>query len=99
MNGIELVKCICDQTRFEMLNMLEVSKELCVNDFVVALGKEQPLISHHLKTLKNCGILKTRGDGKKVMYSIANNSLSKLISDITKTSKQIPKLCEPGCCS
>ena len=99
MNGINLLKCICDDTRFEILEMLQKEKELCVSDFVDQLKKDQPLISHHLKTLKKCGIVKSRGDGKKVIYKISNSQLSELISSITKASKKIPILCnESTCC-
>ena len=99
MNGPNLLKCICDETRFEILEMLQKKEELCVNDFVEKLKKDQPLVSHHLKTLKNCGIVKSRDEGKKSMYSISNNELSVLIANITKTSKEIPGLCsEESCC-
>jgi len=98
MNGISLLKCICDETRYEILELLQKNKEMCVNDFVQKLEKEQPLISHHLKTLKICGIVKSREAGKKAMYRISNNQLSELISDITKTSKKIPVLCADGNC-
>ena len=93
MNGPALLKFICDETRFEILELLQKDNELCVNDFVEKLKKDQPLISHHLKTLKQCGIVKSREEGKKAMYSISNLQLSTLISTVTKTSNKIPTLC------
>lgn len=99
MNGVRLLRCICDETRFEILEMLQKEKELCVTDFVEKLKKDQPLISHHLKTLKKCGIVKSRDEGKKAMYKISNNHLTDLIASITKASKKIPILCnESNCC-
>ena len=99
MNGSELLKCIADDTRFEILELLQKNKELCVNDFVEKLEKDQPLVSHHLKTLKNCGIVKSREQGKKSMYAITNNQLSKLISSVTETCKKMPVLCsDKSCC-
>ena len=98
MNGVNLLKCICDDTRFEILDMLQKNKELCVNDFVEKIKKDQPLISHHLKTLKKCGIVKSRDEGKKALYSISNKQLSELISNITKASKKIPVLCNDNIC-
>jgi DNA-binding transcriptional ArsR family regulator len=99
MNGISLLKCICDETRFEILELLQKNKELCVNDLVKRLEKDQPLVSHHLKTLRKCGIVKSRDQGKKSMYAISNNQLSELISNVTKTSKMIPILCsDEKCC-
>ena len=75
MNGISLLKCICDETRFEILGLLQKNHELCVNDFVNELKKDQPLVSHHLKILKKCGIVKSRDEGKKAMYTISNEQL------------------------
>ena len=99
MNGLSLLKCICNETRFEILELLQKNKELCVNDFVIKLKKDQPLVSHHLKTLKKCGIVKSRDEGKKAMYTITNNQLSQLISNVIKTSKKIPILCaDENCC-
>ena len=99
MNELSLLKCICNETRFEILELLQKDKELCVNDFVIKLKKDQPLVSHHLKTLKKCGIVKSRDEGKKAMYTITNNQLSRLISNVTKTSKKIPILCaDENCC-
>ena len=98
MNGVNLLKCICDETRFDILELLQKNNELCVSDFVDELKKDQPLISHHLKTLKQCGIVKSREDGKKMMYKISNNQLSELITNITKASKKIPVLCDDKSC-
>ena len=99
MNGVSLLKCICNDTRFEILELLQKNKELCVNDFVEKLEKGQPLVSHHLKTLKKCRIVKSRDEGKKAMYSISNNQLSELISNVTNASKKIPVLCsDDSCC-
>lgn len=98
MNGINLLKCICDDTRFEILELLEKKKELCVSDFVKNLKKDQPLISHHLKTLRNCGIVKSRSEGKKMVYKISNTQLSCLISNVKNASKQMPSLCDNACC-
>ncbi len=56
-------------------------------------------MSHHLKTLKKCGIVKSRDEGKKAMYMISSNQLSELITKVKKTSKEIPNLClDENCC-
>ena len=100
MNSLTLLKCICDETSFNILKLLQKNKELCVNDFVSDLKKDQPLISHHLKALKQCGIIRSRENGKMTMYSIANMEISRLINDITKASKKILTICtDPACCA
>jgi DNA-binding transcriptional ArsR family regulator len=100
MNGIVFLKCICDETRFKMLGLLQKNKELCVNDLVSVLKKDQPLISHHLKSLKQCGMIRSRENGKMTMYSIANKEISRLIHDITMASEKIAVICkDPACCT
>lgn len=97
MNGIALLKCICDETRFEILTVLQ-DGESSVGGLVSKTGKDQPLVSHHLKTLRKCGIVRSRDEGKRVMYGISSPQLSALIADITDASKRIPVLCDGECC-
>ena len=100
MNSLTLLKCICDETRFNILELLQKNKELCVNDFVSHLKKDQPLISHHLKALKQCGIIRSSENGKMTMYRISNVETSRLIGNIIKTSKKIVTICaDPACCA
>jgi ArsR family transcriptional regulator, arsenate/arsenite/antimonite-responsive transcriptional repressor len=99
MNATSLLKCICEDTRFSILDLLQKNSEMSVNDLVMKLKKDQPLISHHLRALKECGLLKTRENGKMTMYSIASKDVAKLISDIVKTSQKMISCCEtPNCC-
>ena len=92
-SSTRLLRCICDETRFEMLGMLLEHKSLCVGDFVGAMDRDQPLISHHLRQLRECGIVSSRQDGKKTMYMIANTMLAELISGIMDAGRKMPDLC------
>ncbi|AJZ76258.1 ArsR/SmtB family transcription factor [Candidatus Nitrosotenuis cloacae] len=99
MNSILLLKCICEDTRFSILELLQKNSEMSVNDLVNKLKKDQPLVSHHLRALKECNLLKTRDSGKMTMYSIASKDVSRLISDIIKTSQKMASCCDmPNCC-
>lgn len=99
MNATLLLKCICEDTRFSILELLQKNSEMSVNDLVAKLKKDQPLVSHHLRALKECNLLKTRDSGKMTMYSIASKDVSKLISDIIKTSQKMASCCEmSNCC-
>ncbi len=98
MNGMNLLQCICEETRFSILGLLQKNKEMSVNDIVSKLRKEQPLISHHLKALKECNIVKTRENGKMTMYSISNKDIAKLIADIVKAGEKMVMCCEEPSC-
>ena len=65
------------------------------------LKKDQPLVSHHLKTLKKCGIVKSRDEGKKGnVYAISNNQLIRINYQMSQRQvKKIPVLCsDDECC-
>ncbi len=98
MDGIDLLKCICEETRFVMLELLQENKEMSVNAIASKLKKDQPLISHHLRTLKQCNIVKARENGKMTMYSVASKDITNLINDITKASKKMVMCCNDAVC-
>ncbi|HXG14059.1 MAG TPA: metalloregulator ArsR/SmtB family transcription factor [Candidatus Nitrosotenuis sp.] len=98
MNGATLLKCICEETRFSILELLQKNHEMSVNDLVAKLKKGQPLVSHHLRALKDCNIVKTKENGKMTMYSIANKDISRLIAEIVKTSQRMVACCEAANC-
>lgn len=97
MNGIALLRCICEETRFEILTVLQ-GGESSVGGLAAKTGRDQPLVSHHLKTLKKCGIVRSRDEGKRVMYDISSPQLSALIASITDASQRISGLCDGDCC-
>ncbi len=99
MNGMTLLKCICEDTRFSILEILQKNKEMSVNDLVLRLKKDQPLISHHLKALRQCNLVNSKENGKSTMYFISNKEISKLISDIVNAGEKMATVCEdPSCC-
>lgn len=93
-DGAWLLRCMCDETRFEILELLQEKQELCVGDFVKLMEKDQPLVSHHLKKLKECKMVVSRHEGKKIIYKISSSELAKLIANISNVGKNIlPRLC------
>lgn len=70
MEGVALIfKALGDDIRLEIVRML-IDKELCVCDILAAFDKSQPAISHHLKILKQSGIVVDSRDGKWVYYRL-----------------------------
>ncbi len=61
---------LADPTRLEMLALLLSRGELCVCDFVEALGITQSKASRHLRTLYHAGLLDDRRAGLWVYYRI-----------------------------
>ncbi|SRR5579875_464745 len=99
MNGLSLLKCICEETRFNILEILQKNGELSVSELVNRLGRDQPLISHHLKALKQCKIVGSKDKGKSTFYFIQNKEISKLIDDITKAGEKMATVCNDPMCA
>jgi len=79
-NQARFLKCIGEPTRLQILKLL-AKGERCVGELVSVLNKEQSLISHHLRTLKECSIVKERQEAQKVYYKLTDARLAKLIID------------------
>ena len=74
------LRCIGEPTRLQILKLL-AEGERCVGELACVLHKEQSLISHHLRALKECNIVKERQEAQKVYYKLRDNKLARLIID------------------
>lgn len=64
------LKALADPTRLAVVEAL--MKAPChVGELVELLGVEQSLLSHHLRVLREIGLLHSQRDGKAVLYSLA----------------------------
>lgn len=95
-NLAQIYKALGDETRLEIVNML-LGKELCVCDIIDAFSLSQPAISHHLKILRQAGILIDTKDGKWVFYSLNPETLKLAEQFLTQVSKKvlIKEHCKP----
>lgn len=62
---------LSDSNRLKIISIIG-NKELSVSEIVAAINLSQPLVSHHLKTLKESGILETNRKGPFIFYRLAN---------------------------
>ena len=67
----EVFKLLADPSRLQIFWTL-CHTEQCVMDLAARLDISSPAISHHLKLLKEGGILVSRRDGKEVYYTAAD---------------------------
>lgn len=73
---------LSDPIRLEIIAYLK-DGEKCVCEIVPHLNLIQPLVSRHLKILKDVGIVRCRKDGTKRMYSIVNTEIYKVVDALT----------------
>lgn len=75
----ENFRAFSDPTRIRILMALEKA-ELCVHDIGSLMGLPQPTVSHHLKALRQLGIVQCRKSGKMTLYSIKDNRVFGLLA-------------------
>ncbi len=93
MNDTEeiFLKCVADNNRRLILWCLD-SSEKCVNDIIELTNLEQTLVSFHLKSLRRCGLVKRRRDGKKIMYRVSHQGIISVLKSIREVSSEIKEL-------
>ena len=73
------LKAIADENRLKIICFLKEG-EKCVCEIVAFLELPQNLVSHHLKVLRERGILKSKKNGVQVLYSINEKNIKKNIN-------------------
>ena len=84
----ERAKALSDPTRLTLAAALREGGELCVCDLAWISERSQGLVSHHLRTLRSHGLVRSRRDGKLVMYELTPTGLS-LLSAVLGESVQV----------
>ena len=79
--AVEILKALAHHDRLQIVNVL-INGEFKVGELVKLLGTSQAHTSQQLSILKLAGVLKSRRDGHKVYYSLANESVKKIIATI-----------------
>ena|SRR5580658_76713 len=75
----ELFKALSDTHRLTMLATLaRAEDEVCVCDFTSALPLNQPTVSHHLKILRDAGLVTWERRGTWVYYLLADDARTRL---------------------
>jgi len=65
-----VLKVLGDETRLRILIFLLI-REKCVTDLVQELRCSQPHVSHHLRILRDSGLVEGHRDGKQVCYRVS----------------------------
>jgi ArsR family transcriptional regulator, arsenate/arsenite/antimonite-responsive transcriptional repressor len=71
-------KALADPTRVAIVNRLAAADEVCVCDFVAALDLTQPTISHHLKVLREAGLVESSRRGTWAYYRLVPAAVAQL---------------------
>lgn len=74
------LKAIADPTRLRLLSLIHAQPEheACVCNLTEPLGLTQPTVSHHLKVLREAGLVERDQRGSWAYYRIAGRQLALL---------------------
>jgi ArsR family transcriptional regulator len=78
----KIFNALSDSTRLEILEFLRAG-EKCVCEIIPYVGLIQPVVSRHLKILKDCGLVRDRKDGTRRLYSITEPNVFEIIDAAT----------------
>src|SRR4051794_37792140 len=68
-------KALADPTRVAIVNRLAATDEACVCDLHAAFELSQPTISHHLKILREAGLVDSTRRGTSVCYRLVPEAI------------------------
>jgi DNA-binding transcriptional ArsR family regulator len=73
-------RALADPTRLTLATALLEANELCVCDLAWIAERSQTLVSHHVRVLRTQGVVRSRREGKMVMYSLTDEGRTWLAS-------------------
>lgn len=65
-------KALGDPTRLAVALALEAGQSACVCDLAWVVGRDERLVSHHVRRLKGAGLARSERDGKMVIYRLSD---------------------------
>ena len=84
----DIFRQLGDTTRIRIFWLLCHCEE-CVINISAMLEMSSPAVSHHLRPLKNSGLIVSRRDGKEVYYRAANTPQSRLLHQMIEQVMEI----------
>jgi ArsR family transcriptional regulator, lead/cadmium/zinc/bismuth-responsive transcriptional repressor len=81
-------RALSDPTRLMLAAALLEANELCVCDLAWIAERSQTLVSRHVRALRSHGIVRSRREGKMVMYSLTEEGHALLASVLPATRAQ-----------
>ncbi len=92
--NLKLLKAMSEETRYKIIELL-LKGERCACEIPKLIDKTQSNTSMHLTKLADLGILKSRRDGKMILYSIKDLRVCDVFKALGYPEGKLLKTC---CC-
>lgn len=77
--------------RLKIIDLLS-RQDLAVQDLVIHLGASQPLVSQHLRVLRNAGIVVSMRSGRQRVYHLQSAGMQGIINLLEPVAEQADQL-------
>jgi ArsR family transcriptional regulator len=68
---VMLLSALADPVRLSIVRQLAAADDVCACDFTECCTVSQPTISHHLKVLREAGVVVSERQGTNIVYSLS----------------------------
>lgn len=73
-----LFRALADPTRLAIVRQLSAESATCACDLTVCIDLAQPTVSHHLRVLREAGLVRSERRGTWIYYSLAPEAIERL---------------------
>lgn len=81
---------VTEPTKHAILRAL-AKEEQTVSDLVQAVAAEQSNVSHHLRRLREGGLVRSRKDGRRRIYRLADAEMGRLLEEVDDLARRLDR--------
>jgi len=90
-----LLRALTEPARLQILRVLLASGSADVGTIADQLPQDRSVISRHLRTLEDAGIVRSRRDGRHCFYELDGGGFLSALERVTTEAKALAALCCP----
>ena len=91
MDSAALLRLVSEETRHALLAALR-GGERSVTTLVEELADEQSNVSHHLKVLRDAGLVASRRDGRAQLYRLADAEVGRVLDSVEQLADRLDRV-------
>ncbi len=107
---VQLLDALADPVRLNIVRQLAACDGICACDFTESCDVSQPTVSHHLRVLREAGVVTSERRGSQIYYRLAPEAIGRLgamarelvpgdfvpAGDLARRSRSVAPVLSPG---